>query len=101
MKIVCYYNRNLKMSEGKLAAQIGHVCKQIGITEGLSYCEFEENDNEDVIVVLGLRETKFKEKLQECEGKYLTYTQTDLGYTEVEKGTITCFGYVEDIKFEL
>ena len=30
MKIVCYYNKNLKMSEGKIAAQVGHVCKELG-----------------------------------------------------------------------
>ena len=29
MRIKCFYNRNLKMSPEKLAAQVGHVILQI------------------------------------------------------------------------
>jgi len=97
MKIICYYNKNLKMSEGKLAAQVGHVCKSIGFTEGFNFDYPDDcKEEDDIIVVLGLRENKFKEKLKEYEDKNSTHIQEDLGYTEVEKGTITCFGYIEN-----
>lgn len=103
MKIVVYYNKNLKMSEGKLAAQVGHVCLNLGLIQG-----FVEGANDDysndgdfnTIVVLGLRQNKFKEKLEEikdyCEDNYnLYHVQEDLGLTEVDEGTITAFGYIE------
>lgn len=96
MKITCYYNKNLKMSSGKLAAQVGHVCKRLGwIQEAELLGIFDEYD---VIVVLGLRQNKFMEKLKEVEQtiNHNYYSiQKDLGFTEVEEGTITCFGYIE------
>lgn len=93
MKIICYYNKNLKMSEGKLAAQVGHVCKNIAL-EANSYGVFLSKN--DTIVVLGLRQNKFKEKIDTLESlNSFTYIQKDLGFTEVEKGTITVFGYTE------
>lgn len=87
MKIVCYYNKNLKMSEGKLSAQIGHITKELGR-------KLNSEPQEDIIVVLGLRFNKFKEKLDEIKSK-THYVQVDLGFTEVQKGTITAFGYIE------
>lgn len=93
MKITVYYNKNLKMSEGKLASQVGHVCKQLGRNE-------DSVAKEDVIVVLGLRQNKFTNKLNEVTGvlpnqHHVYWVQEDLGLTEVDKGTITCFGYIE------
>lgn len=88
MKIICYYNKNLKMSEGKLASQIGHVCKELGRHK---YSKPEE----DIIVVLGLRENKFYTAYSSHINGPFTYAQKDLGYTEVEEGTITAFGYIE------
>lgn len=95
MKIICYYNKNLKMSSGKLASQVGHVCKEIGKTDYLSFCQSKPNS--DVIIVLGLRKSKFEQKLIEItENPDLTsYVQVDLGHTEVKPGTKTVFGYIE------
>ena len=89
MKFKIYYNKNLKMSEGKLAAQVAHVSKQLGrMTESIP--------QEDVIVVLGLSATKFKETLDRLiDHKYYWY-QKDNGLTEVPEGTITVCGFVEE-----
>ncbi len=86
MRIKCYYNKNLKMSPEKLAAQVGHVVLQITTYGG-----------ENTIVVLKASATKFKSLQEELieEGKVL-YVQEDLGLTEVDAGTETVFGYVEE-----
>lgn len=96
MKIVCYYNRNLKMSEGKLAAQVGHVCKNLAL-ESASYTGIPGPSRyDDTIIVLGLRQNKFKDKWNELENtSVFKYAQIDKGLTEVEPETITAFGYIE------
>jgi peptidyl-tRNA hydrolase len=76
------------MSEGKLASQVGHVTKELGR-------KVKSNSQEDIIVVLGLSLTKFKEKLKDITEQKLYYVQLDLGFTEVQKGTITVFGYID------
>ena len=68
------------MSEGKIAAQIAHAVKNLGITP--IDCD---------IVVLGVSTKKFNELilLHEC------YIQTDKGLTEVECGTKTAAAWIE------
>lgn len=89
MKFKIYYNKNLKMSEGKLAAQVAHVSKELGrITQS--------NPREDVIVVLGLSATKFKETLDKLGDYKYSWFQEDNGLTEVPEGTITACGFVEE-----
>ena len=60
MKFKIYYNKNLKMSEGKLAAQVSHVSKELGKMT-------QSNPREDIIIVIGLSTTKFKETLDKLE----------------------------------
>jgi peptidyl-tRNA hydrolase len=98
MKITCYYNRNLKMSEGKVAAQIGHLCKELGKTIFFEYgLKNMPCPSEDVIVVLGLRQNPFNKELEIAkESEKWLEIQEDLGLTEVDKGTVTCFGYLEE-----
>ena len=81
MKFKIYYNKNLKMSEGKLAAQVAHVSKELGrLTESVP--------QQDVIVVLGLSATKFKETLDKLGDYKHSWYQSDNGLTEVPEGTV-------------
>lgn len=90
MKFKIYYNKNLKMSEGKLAAQVAHVSKELGRL-------IESVPQEDVIVVLGLSATKFFIKVDELTySNKLVWFQVDNGLTEVPEGTITACGFVEE-----
>lgn len=62
------------MSEGKVAAQISHAVKNLGITP--IDCD---------IIVLKVSDKKFEELISENE----CYVQIDKGLTEVESGTKT------------
>lgn len=76
------------MSDGKLAAQVGHVMKELGrMTQSVP--------QEDVVVVLGLSATKFNEMLDKLNTYKYSYCQTDNGLTEVPAGTKTVLGFVE------
>jgi len=80
MRIKAIYVKNLKMSEGKIAAQIAHAVKNLGITP--KDCD---------IVVLGVSTKKFGELISENE----CYVQVDKGLTEVETGTPTAAAWIE------
>ena len=85
------------MSSGKIASQVGHVCKRLGWVQEAEM--LGADDKYDVIVVLGLRQNKFNEKLKEIEQNVnhnYYVVQKDLGFTEVEEQTITAFGYIEE-----
>ena len=85
------------MSTGKIASQVGHVCKRVG---WLQEATLMGDGFSDKIIVLGLRQNKFNEKLKEVQEKIdddLIFIQNDLGHTEVEKDTMTVFGYIDEI----
>lgn len=86
MRIKAIYRKNLKMSEGKMAAQIAHAVKNLGLTP--IDCS---------IVVLGVSDKKFIELRVEATlaGKHI-YIQTDNGITEVDPGTTTAAAWIEN-----
>ena len=109
MKFKIYYDKTLKLSEGKLAAQVAHITLNLGYREGHyegyreghyeGYTHISEfSPRDQTIIVLGLSHTKFNEKLnalrqQHCQPDY--HVQVDKGLTEIPEGTITTFGLIE------
>lgn len=76
-----YYDKTLHMSEGKLAAQVGHVVAHLTLKHGKVPSK---------IIVLEASHTKFESHCKSAE-----YVQRDLGLTEVEEGTATVCGSAE------
>lgn len=76
-----YYDKTLCMSEGKLAAQVGHVVAQLTLKQG---------NVPSKIIVLEASHTKFKSYCESAD-----YVQRDLGLTEVDEGTATVCGSAE------
>ena len=80
MRIKVIYKKNLKMSEGKVAAQVSHAVKNLGLTP--IDCD---------IIVLKVSDKKFDELILEKD----CYIQTDKGLTEVKSGTQTAAAWIE------
>ena len=91
MRLKIYYRKNLKMSPQKLAAQVGHVAKELGRMYTATIPQ------EDSIVVLMASDNKFNEAKQFAKDQdFENWLQIDNGLTEVAAGTETCFGYIEE-----
>lgn len=84
MRIKCIYRRNLKMTEGKLAAQCVHAAL------GLAKMFPEAGDPMHSVVVLEASDKKFNE----AKGPDV-YVVKDAGRTEVEPGTETVLAILE------
>lgn len=82
MKVKVIYRKNLKMSEGKVAAQVAHAVKNLGYTS--PDCD---------IVVLKVSDKKFNELTGQF--KDICYIHYDKGLTEVKEGTATAAAWIE------
>jgi len=80
MRIKVIYRKNLKMSEGKVAAQVAHAVKNLGGTP-----------TDSDIIVLKVSDKKFGELVEAND----CYVQVDKGLTEVEGGTQTAAAWIE------
>jgi hypothetical protein len=80
MRIKVIYRKNLKMSEGKLAAQVSHAVKNLGPTP--ADCS---------IIVLKVSDKKFNE----LTSKTNCYIQVDRGLTELPPNTPTTAAWIE------
>jgi peptidyl-tRNA hydrolase len=83
MRIKAIYRKNLKMPEGKVASQVAHAVKNLGVTP--LDCD---------IIVLRVSDAKFRELVEE----HLCFVQVDKGLTVVEVGTATAAAWIEDEK---
>ena len=99
MKIKCLYRKNLKLSEQKLAAQVGHVVGNLlRLNDEYGFGKIGRDTN---IVVLRASDKKFEEKRQELKDlkgkdKLIYYLQVDLGLTEIPAETETVIGWIEN-----
>jgi len=80
MRIKSIYKKNLKMTVGKIASQIAHAVKNLGITP-------EDSD----IIVLSVSNKKFYELIRENRNCYI---QKDKGLSEVDVETETAAAWV-------
>ena len=80
MRIKVVYRKNLKMTTGKVAAQVAHAVKNLG-----------ETPEDCSIVVLKVSDKKFDEHAESEEG----YMVRDHGKTEVDPGTRTAFAWID------
>ena len=84
--ILVLYRRNLKMSEGKLAAQAVHAV--LGLPA-------KYHDPTISVRVLMASNVRFASALQNCKDKLIEhYVHHDLGLTELAVGTQTCLAMV-------
>ncbi len=97
-RIKILFRKNLKMSEGKIAAQSVHAAL------GLAHLTPKAANPMTSVVVLGVSDSKFEEKktkMNQPLGKEFDLTQpyylvSDAGFTEVPPGTETCLAFLED-----
>lgn len=87
MRIKAIYRKNLKMSEGKIAAQVAHAVKNLATTP------FDID-----IIVLKVSDKKFFELVEQNKdnGYACFYLQRDKGLTEVKQGEETAAAWLED-----
>lgn len=87
-------NKDLEMSQGKLAAQVGHACTY----STLYYCTMEDNpnfwgwfDKDQKKIVLRAHEKDIRKLINKFEEeKKLYFKVIDNGLTEIPPQSLTC-----------
>lgn len=97
MKIKFLVRKNLKMSPGKTAAQVGHVAANLAVSN-IAVHEAYKDIEPVTHIVLGVSNKKFDEKLAELvdDQEAIWYVTVDAGFSEVPFGTKTVLGFVDE-----
>lgn len=91
MKIKVLYRKNLKMTEGKLAAQVAHAVKNLQMTLLGASTPLDSD-----IIVLTASDKKFTEMVEVLKSEgYEYFVQVDKGLTEIPTGTMTTVAWIE------
>jgi PTH2 family peptidyl-tRNA hydrolase len=95
-KMVIAVRKDIKLGVGKTAAQVGHACVNLALSErNRKRREFQEwldsGQGKVVVKVPGLRELYELKEAAEGRG-FPTSLVQDAGHTQVEPGTVTCLG---------
>lgn len=91
MRIKVLYRKNLKMSEGKLAAQVAHAVKNLQMTLPGASTPIDSD-----IIVLTASDKKFTETVEMLKHEgYEYFVQIDKGLTEIPTGTMTTVAWIE------
>ena len=90
LRIKVIYRKNLKMSEGKVAAQVSHAII------GLDKIILEKITIDCTIVVLKVSDRKFFELIDIISKNKTCYIHCDWGLTEVKEGEPTAAAWIEE-----
>lgn len=95
-KLVVVVREDLKISPGKMAAQVGHAAVSCALKskekEKRLFSDWmEEGQRKVVLRVSGLPELERIERMADAAG-LVTSRIVDAGLTEIPPGTVTCLG---------
>lgn len=97
LKQVILAREDLKLSKGKLAAQVSHASVEAALRSHKDdlYDWRSQGMKKVVLKVKDLKELLMYKEMAEDEGLIVALI-TDAGHTEVDPGTITCLGIGPD-----
>lgn len=97
-RIKLLVRKNLKMSEGKIAAQCVHAALSLNIKIMQDrYLDWPALNGMESVVVLQVSDAKFKNDIERVLSSGETFfIVQDAGFTEVPSGTQTVLAYLED-----
>jgi PTH2 family peptidyl-tRNA hydrolase len=95
-KMVIAVRRDIKISAGKTAAQVGHACVNLALMERnqkrKAFQAWLAEGQKKVVVKVGSLKELYALKEAAEERDLPTTIVQDAGLTEVEPGTVTCLG---------
>ncbi len=95
-KLVVVVRKDLKLSPGKLAAQVAHAAVDCALrakeTDADSFSKWHREGQKKVVVAADDLRHLHELKVQADDWNVVTSLVTDAGQTEVEPGTVTALG---------